>query len=115
MYFTETTSNAKRKPVTVELSKDGEYTLAGSERGVYRLPSFTGSEILKMKEKEAAKNKIFTLCQNKVVIVVILVIIICSLIVTIGLVRSDNTQTDDNPEHGNTKLRSLEEETSLVI
>ena len=88
MYFTEPRSYIGPNPVTVEKSKAGEYTLAGSEGGTYRLSSISDSDVECITEKETTKTKVFALYKNKTVIVTFSVIIICCVFATIGVLLS---------------------------
>ena len=93
MYFTEPRSYIGPNPVTVEKSKAGEYTLAGSDGGTYRLSSISDSDVECIAEKETTKTKICALYKNKIVVVAFSVIIICCVFGTIGVLLSD-TKTE---------------------
>ena len=86
MYFTELRPYTGTNSVTVENSKAGEYTLAGSDGGTFDLSSISDFDVDDITENETAKRKIFALCKNKIFIVAFSVVIICCGFATIGVV-----------------------------
>ena len=88
MYFTELRPYTGTNSVTVENSKAGEYTLAGSDGGTFDLSSISDFDVDDITENETAKTKIFALYKNKILIGAFSVVIICCVFATFGVVLS---------------------------
>ena len=108
MYFSECERhlNTRRDRVIVECSKEGEYELAGEDGGICEFSISGISDFKYDKEQRTFKMKIHSLCKNRCAMALFIAIFICSLFAAIGLIVSNDKNSDNGSESGKCLLWS---------